>query len=1003
MDVNITQLAIDAAKLLAPFLPYLIAGTKAAAEEAGRLFGAAAWEQAAGLWKQVWGKAKKKESAKEAIEDAAQHPEDEDAQAAFRRQLTKLLEADEKLRNFVAERVTIENMVHIDGNVEASTFLIGQGNQLINAQTYIHANIYKGPPPRNSEDALKVYRAFMTNATASLSMRGIDLRAADPNTQRAIGLANVYIDLDTTVSVPLKDEDYVRLRQESKDPLNLVTDKTRAISALEAVINNRAAVIKGDPGSGKSTFVNYLTYSLSTRTTKNLSGWKKKDADALPIIVILRDFVRAFKKLPEQAEPRHLWDFIEKRLKDQNLSPAARPILDLLEKGNVILFFDGLDEVSTVPQRIFVRDAVHAFVNRYPKNRVVVTCRILSYIEPKQGEPDLRLTGFPEFELAQFDHKKITTFIDAWYRELTALGVTTPETAADLNASLKTAIQRPELRKLAPNPLLLTVMAVVNTHKGRLPDHRAPLYKDTVEILLWQWEQSSKGQDAARLRQLMQDANCTDADIEQVICKLAFEAHAYVNLEDDEETLAGISEISLQKELAAINKNDLNWAAAVIETMKMRAGLLLERENHIFTLPHRSFQEFLAGTYLDSKDDFVQRAMQLADNQLLWRQVILWAVSRRVFIRGSVDGPLALVGELCPAGSPPNEKGWSRAWLAGDILLEIGLNRVERSELGKDLLLRLQDRLALLLQGSHLTSRERAEAADTLARLGDPRFDAGHWHLPKESLLGFVHIPAGDFWMGTREENIKEMIGKFGGKEDYYKNETPQHKLSLPDYYMARYPITTAQFKAFVEESGHKPTDEDSLRGLPTRPAVYVTWYDSLAYCKWLTEKLKAIAPDKKGLTESEETFWRGLESGGLTVTLPSEAEWEKAARGGDARNFPWGEDVNLDKVNGNNVIGRTSAVGVFPQGKSPYDLQDMSGNVWEWTRSLYKDYEYDPQDGRESMEADQTLARVLRGGAYLNGGRYLRCAGRNRNDPFFGNNYVGFRVVVRGVSPISP
>ncbi len=300
-------------------------------------------------------------------------------------------------------------------------------------------------------------------------------------------------------------------------------------------------------------------------------------------------------------------------------------------KSNCVL--DGLDEVSSTAQRVFVRNAVHAFVKRYPKNRYVATCRILSYTPPKSaGEPDLRLADFPEFELAPFDDEKIDAFIDHWYNELTSLGIVSADLADDLNKGLKTASQRVELRKLAENPLLLTVMAVVNTHKGRLPDARALLYKETVEILLWQWEQASKGQDGARLRQLLLEADCADTDLEQVIWKLAYEAHAETDKNsEDEDTLTGIPESKLQKSLAALNKGSLDWAVKVIEAMKLRAGLLLERDNNIFTFPHRSFQEFLAGAYLESKDDFVSLAKELAADQQLWRQVILWAVSRSTF------------------------------------------------------------------------------------------------------------------------------------------------------------------------------------------------------------------------------------------------------------------------------------------------------------------------------------------------------------------------------------
>ena len=777
------------------------------------------------------------------------------------------------------------------------------------------------------------------------------------------------------------------------------------LSVLDAVIENRSLVIKGDPGSGKSTFANYITYCFSTQTTERLANWKKDDVDLLPVIVILRDFVRAFKKLPAQAEPRHIWDFIEKRLKDQNLSASSKPIQELLEQGKAIVFLDGLDEVSTTAQRVFVRDAVHAFVERFKKNRFVVTCRILSYTEPKsQGEPDLRLTAFPEFELAPFSKDKINSFIDHWYGELTSLGIVTPELAEDLNKGLKAAVQRTELRKLAENPLLLTVMAVVNTHKGRLPDARALLYKETVEILLWQWEQASKGQDGARLRQLLLQAECSDTDLEQVIWKLAYEAHAQTDVNnDDEETLAGISEINLQKSLAAINKGDINWAASVIETMKLRAGLLLERDNNIFTFPHRSFQEFLAGTYLESKDDFVSRAKELANDQLLWRQTILWAVSRRVYIRGSLDGPLALVAELCPTREPRDEKEWSKVWLAGTILLEIGLPRVERadSELGKELLPRVQNRLKELMEGSHLTPRERAEAGDTLAKLGDLRFDSERWYLPKGNLFGFVPIPAGEFLMGTKQEDIKGLIEKFGGDEDDYKDEVPKHKIHLPDYYMARYPVTLAQFKTFVDESGYKLQDDNSLRGVPTHPVVYVTWFEAMAYCNWLSEKLKSVAPDQSVRNEAEEKFWQGIKSGRLIVTLPSEAEWEKSARGMDGRLFSWEGEFDQGKANVNMNIGRTSAVGCFPHGKSTYDLLDTTGNVWEWTRSENKKYPFDPKSKMEKIDNRNTL-RVLRGGSFGDYVRLVRCACRLRHSPDGRYYDVGFRVVCAVVSHFS-
>ena len=194
--------------------------------------------------------------------------------------------------------------------------------------------------------------------------------------------------------------------------------------------------------------------------------------------------------------------------------------------------------------------------------------------------------------------------------------------------------------------------------------------------------------------------------------------------------------------------------------------------------------------------------------------------------------------------------------------------------------------------------------------------------------IDWVRVPSGEFLMGSDRTRDRRTWG----------NEEPQHTLFLEGFEISRVPVTNAQYMIFVAATNHRrprhwidgqiPPDKEK------HPVVEVDWFDAVACCRWL---------------------------GGR---LPTEAEWEKAARGTDGRIYPWGDSrPNKRFCNHNFFFGGTLEVGSHPAGASPYGVLDMAGNVWEWTASKPGPYPYDRNDGRE--ELGDTEFRVLRGAAF--------------------------------------
>jgi toxoflavin biosynthesis protein ToxD len=238
----------------------------------------------------------------------------------------------------------------------------------------------------------------------------------------------------------------------------------------------------------------------------------------------------------------------------------------------------------------------------------------------------------------------------------------------------------------------------------------------------------------------------------------------------------------------------------------------------------------------------------------------------------------------------------------------------------------------------------------------------------------WVRIPAGEFWMGSEKSS--------------YGDERPLHKVTLPAFAIACVPVTNAQYALFVADQQVKPPDGwrggQPPKGEENHPVVNVSWHDAQAYCRWLSGKIEK------------------------QVRLPTEAEWEKAARGGlpspsegegmgervQAREYPWGDEWSELKCNSFELeLQSTSPVGFFTSGASPYGCLDMAGNVWEWTQSKHAAYPYRADDERNDLGG--TDSHVVRGGAWSSNRSLARCAGRVFYPSDYRFVFVGFRVVV--------
>lgn len=863
------------------------------------------------------------------------------------------------------ERARLEAQVGavFAGPVNAQGDVVGGDKTVIQAETvHVYQDGKLARIPLKRDAALRRYLDNLIDSHQHLRLQGI--RAGSQ--PLSVALEKVYVSLTVLDRQTVEASKTSRKMGAGKAALEEeMVMHGGALTVAAALKNYVCLVIIGDPGCGKTTLLSYLalTYARNLRDGEELVHRRLQldEAGCLPVLLPLRDLGRHLREAyPDSSKdgPSLLLEYLRAYYAAQSIDLPEDFFAQPLEAGRAVILLDGMDEVAEKGLRQRVARLIEKFVVRYPGNRFVVTSREVGY----KGAARLGVQ-FGLAKVRDFSPAEVRQFVFDWTRvvETTLAGRASADILrqADEQAGrLLAAVEgNPRIADLAVNPLLLTVVALVHRYRGQLPERRSELYEEAVEVLLGRWDEAKGLQGETVLAGRDLDAG----DRRSLLEPVAFWMHEKRRREIERDELREL----LLPSFCSLWNNDRLAAEKALESflhlIAERSGLLVERGVGVFSFAHLTFQEYLAARALADRLEALDfTRAHLADPW--WREVLLLQ-SGYLSTQGK-RRVSELIRAIMDAGRQDEPEPHHHLLLAAECLFDVGEVRVEG-----DLLSEVRRRLKVeaeqpFKKGDRAQILGKLAAINALERIDRGQFTPRFWK-PPWGEPEWVTIPAGEFWMGGEK----------------YDDEKPLHKLSLPTYQIARTPVTNAQYALYVADcqaqlpahwrGGQIP------KGLENHPVVNVSWKDALAYCRWLSEKI------------------------GREVMLPSEAEWEKAARGGlDRREYPWGDDWEELRCNSSELgLQGTSPVGLFLRGASPYGVLDLSGNVWEWTRSLQRDYPYVPEDGREDLAASG--ARVLRGDSFGDNARLARCAYRLWSDLLGGGVRVGFRAVVRSPLPL--
>lgn len=775
------------------------------------------------------------------------------------------------------------------------------------------------------------YREWLQRQSADIDLLGVRLKQG-----QAVRLNNVYVPLITTAGEEETPSKEKRRDRQGEEGL-LRAEGREKPSLLLQQLDRGSLYVPGDPGTGKSTFCRWVAWLVAAGSMPPRDVVSPEDyvepyptdlAQRLPLLIRLRDVWRFLPRDPGRDSLTR--SELESALGNwvDTSTPGGLEWTDVaphLEQGTALLILDGVDEVplregegskACYPRAALLAGLVDAApVWQKQGNRLLVTSRPYGIDERNANKLPVKHTP-----IRDMDETLQELLVRRWFHILQDDADEADRTASDV---LRHLGERTELGVLTGNPMLLTSMCIIYDEGKRLPQDKHDLYDRIVDGVLYnRYRNDPSERELARGH----------------LSVVAYDMHTGGGLGEERTTpQAEASYHEIERSIEAYhNESTVSFSgyASALKTrdeLLQQSGLLLSRGDKTASFYHLTFQDFLA-------------ARRLADVERARLFEVFCERAETAEWRGTLS--FLFGSEL--AGSPQQATRLLNRLIDRLTLDTLGLTVVVadclETMLGRNNRLRpeVEQRFKDICLAA-IEAEVRVKARNTLGlalgRLGDPRVS-----VDLRDPSDYVTVPAGEYAYREGRQTIDQPFG------------------------LSKYPVTNSQFAVFIDEGGYADSRHWTEEGwewkesegfeprhwqnpkynVPNQPVVGVSFHEAQAFCKW---------------------------AGGF---LPSEQQWEAAARGSRGYQYPWGgswEDGICNSAEAG--LGVTSPVGLFPRSRQrELQLEDMAGNVWEWCDSFYK---------------EGSVARVLRGGAFISSSLSMRV--RRSATPSIPLSAIGFRV----------